>query len=159
MTQKQALNQIMQVCGHIVVLLSSDRYRGDAERQYLQQYCAAKTFDGMIDCIERYENLSQFERIFLSELSISRSYEVEKFSLIPGKLSEGIPVFLKEHGGFRPPDIFVDVRHKEISKLESLGYIQIFILWSRHSVGNTSDRRWKSGAHDSLVMGLLILSF
>ena len=127
-TQKQALNQIMQARGHVVVLLSSDHYKREAERQYLEQYCAAKTFDGMIDCIEHYKDLNRFEKIFLSELelNISRSYEVEKFSLIAGKLSEDIPVLLKEHGEGRPPDIFVDVRHNEITKLENLGYTQIF---------------------------------
>src|SRR5208282_5536183 len=54
MAQKQALNQIMQARGHLVVLLSSDRNRQDAERRYLEQYCAAKAFDGMIVCAEHY---------------------------------------------------------------------------------------------------------
>ena len=126
MAQKQALNQIMQARGHLVVLLSSERYRQDAERKYLEQYCAAKPFDGMIDCEEYYEDLSQFEKVFLSELelSISRSYEVKEFSLVPGKLTEDIPVFLKEGGG-QPLEIFIDVRHQEISKLESIGYTSI----------------------------------
>ena len=92
-TQKHALNQIMQARGHIVVLLSSDRYRSDAERQYLERYCKAKSFDGIIDCTEQYSNLTRFEKVFLSELelNISRSYEVENFSLIAGRLSEDIP--------------------------------------------------------------------
>lgn len=124
MAQKQALNQIMQARGHLVVLLSSDRNRQDAERQYLEQYCAAKPFDGIIDCTEHYKDLSRFERVFLSELelNISKSYEVKNFRLIPGKLTEDIPVFVKEYGGSQPFDIFVDVRHQEILKLESLGY-------------------------------------
>ena len=125
--QKQALNRIMQARGHLVVLLSSDRYRREAERQYLLQYCAAKPFDGMIDCVEPYEKLSRFEKIVLSELelNIKRSYGVEEFSLIPGKLTEDIPVFFKEYIGVRPPDIYVDVRHPEIAKLEYLGFTQI----------------------------------
>lgn len=124
---KQALNQIMQARGHIVVLLSSDRHRQDAERRFLEQYCAAKPFDGMIDCTEHYTNLSRFERVFLSELelNISKSYEVKNFRLIPGKLTEDILVFVKEHGGSQPIDIFVDVRHQEIAKLEDLGYSQL----------------------------------
>lgn len=125
--QKQALNQIMQARGHIVVLLSSDRHRQDAERRYLEQYCSAKPFDGMIDCTEHYEDLNRFERVFLSELelNISKSYEVRNFRLVPGKLTEDIPVFVKEHGGSQSLDIFVDVRHSEIAKLEDLGYTQI----------------------------------
>ncbi|MDX5929276.1 MULTISPECIES: ATP-binding protein [Acidiphilium] len=124
LAQKQALNQIMQARGHIVVLLSSDRQRQDAERRYLEQFCNAKPFDGMIDCTERYAELSRFERVFLSELelNISKSYEVQNFRLIAGKLTEDIPVFVKEHGSAQPIEIFVDVRHPEIVKLQDLGY-------------------------------------
>jgi molecular chaperone HtpG len=127
LAHKQALNQIMQARGHLVVLLSSDRHRQDAERRFLEQYCAAKPFDGMIDCTEYYTDLKRFERIFLSELelNISKSYEVKNVRLIPGKLTEDIPVFVKEHGDSQPIDIFVDVRHQEIAKLEDLGYSQL----------------------------------
>jgi molecular chaperone HtpG len=126
-TQKQALSQIMQARGHIVVLLSSDRHRSAAENAYLQQLCGAKPFEGMIDCVERYETLSRFERIFLSELemTIARSYEVHDSRLVAGKLTEDIPVFVKEHGGGQPIEVFVDVRHQEITKLESLGFGQV----------------------------------
>lgn len=126
-TQKQALNQIMQARGHIVVLLSSDRYRRDAEKRYLQQFCGAKPFDGIIDCTEHYETLTRFERVFLSELemTIGKSYEVHNFGLIPGKLTEDIPVFVKEHGAGQRIDIFVDVRHQEIAKLQDLGFNQL----------------------------------
>ena len=125
--QKQALNQIMQARGHLVVLLSSDRQRQNAERRYLEQFCDAKPFDGIIDCIEHYENLSRFERVFLSELEldISKSYEVRDFRLIAGKLTEDIPVFVKERGGSQAVDIFVDVRHQEVAKLKELGFTQI----------------------------------
>ena len=125
--QKQALNQIMQARGHLVVLLSSDRNRRDAERRYLERYCSAKSFDGVMGCSEHYKELTRFEKVFLSELelNISRSYEIEKFRLIPGKLTEDIPVFLSERGGSQPLDIFVNVRHSEITKLEGLGYTNI----------------------------------
>ena len=125
--QKQALNQIMQARGHLVVLLSADRRRQQAERQYLERFCSAKPFDGVIDCVEHYEELSRFEKVFLSELelNISKSYEVKSFRLLPGKLTEDIPVYVKEHGGSQSPDIFVDVRHAEIAKLEGVGYSQV----------------------------------
>ena len=126
-TQRAALNEIMQARGHVVVLLSSDRYRRDAERRFLEKFCDAKAFDGLVDCVERYSELSRFEKVVLSELelSISRSYEIAKFKVIPGRLSEDIPVLLKEFGARRPPEIIVDVRHHEITKLEALGYTQI----------------------------------
>ena len=125
--QKQALNQIMQARGHLVVILSSDLHRKKAEKQYLEQFCNAKPFDGMIDCVEYYENLSRFEKVFLSqlELNISKTYEINNFKLNPGKLTEDIPVFVKEHKGNQDIEIFVDVRHQEITKLEDLGYTQI----------------------------------
>ncbi len=125
--QKQALNQIMQARGHLVVLLSADRHRQQAERQYLEKVCAAKPFDGIIDCAEHYKDLTRFEKVVLSELelSISKSYEVKNFRLVPGRLTEDIPVFVREHSGTQPPDIFVDVRHQEIAKLEALGYSQV----------------------------------
>ena len=99
--QKQALSQIMQARGHLVVLLSSDRHRRAAERQYLESYCLAKPFDGIIDCIEYYQDLARFELVFLSELesTISRSYEVSEFRLIPGRLTEDIPCLLER----KPP--------------------------------------------------------
>ncbi len=124
--QKQALNQIMQARGHLVVILSADRFRRDAERAYLQRFCEAKAFDGIIDCVERYTNLTRFDKTFLSEVefSVTMSYEVSNYRLIPGKLTEDIPVFVKEHGSNQPIDIFVDVRHREITKLEPLGYGQ-----------------------------------
>ena len=126
-TQKQALNQVMQARGHIVVLLSSDRYRREAEKRYLEKFCGAKPFDGMIDCTEIYEDLTRFERVFLSELelNISKTYEVQNFHLIAGHLTEDIPAFVKEYAGNKAIDIFVDVRHGEVTKLEGLGYSQL----------------------------------
>lgn len=123
-TQKQALNQVMQARGHIVVLLSSDRHRQQAERQYLEKYCSAKAFDGVIACQEHYDDLSRFEKVFLSELeqTISKAYEIENFRLIPGNLTEDVPVFVKEASAGQTLNIFVDVRHSEIVKLEALGY-------------------------------------
>ncbi|MDP9177789.1 MAG: ATP-binding protein, partial [Gemmatimonadota bacterium] len=147
LAQKQALNQIMHARGHIVVLLSADGKRREVERRYLEQFCSARAFDGIIDCTEHYAQLSRFEKVFLSEveLNISRSYEVKDFRLIPGKLTEDIPVFVKEIGGNQPPDIFVDVRHQEIAKLESVGYGQILYslvsTFCREYLG-TSLKKW-----------------
>ena len=124
--QKQTLHQIMQARGHTVVILSSDRYRQRAERRYLETYCSAKPLDGMVECSERYEDLTLFERFFLSELegNISRSYEIDDFVLTPGRLTEDIPVLVEERSG-RSLEIFVDVRHSEITQLEPLGFTSI----------------------------------
>ena len=121
--RKQALSQVMQAQGHIVVQLSADRHRQVAERNYLEQYCGAKAFDGVVDCVEVYDDLSIFERVFLSEVerNIMRSYEIRDFDLIAGRLTEDIPSFVKEKGGHGRVDIIVDVRHPEVTKLKDLG--------------------------------------
>ena len=122
-TQKHSLNQVMQAQGHVVVQLASDRHRRAAEERYLREYCDAERFDGMIDCAEVYEDLSRFERVFLSEVEqyISRSYEILDYNVISGRLTEDIPTFVKERRGKNAVDVFVDVRHVEVKKLEILG--------------------------------------
>lgn len=121
--KNQALSQIMQAQGHVVVQLSADRYRQAAERSYLEQYCGGKPFDGVVDCADVYDDLTVFERVFLSEVerNIMRSYEIRDFDLIAGKLTEDIPSFVKEKGGVRGVEIIVDVRHTEVTKLKDLG--------------------------------------
>ena len=121
--QKHALNQVMQARGHIVVQLSSNRFRREAERIYLERNCLAKPFDGMIECARAYQNLNRFERIFLSEIeqNISKSYEVRDFNLVAGQLTEDLPAFVKARTGNQPIEIYVDVRHAEVTKLERLG--------------------------------------
>ena len=122
-TQKQALNQIMQARGHIIVQLSGDRYRREAEKRYLEMYCGAKPFDGMIDCAEIYSNMTRFENVFLSEIeqNISSSYEITNFKLIAGRLTEDIPALVKVRSDNQPIEIIVDVRHGEVKKLKGLG--------------------------------------
>lgn len=161
--QKQALSQIMQARGHLVVLLSSDRHRRAAERQYLENYCSAKPFDGIIDCTEYYQGLTRFEMIFLSELesTISRSYEVSDFRLIPGKLTEDIPVFLREIRRGQPLEIFVDVRHPEITKLEVLGFTSIlYSLISAfcHEYLGPSLKKWSPRFFGDGALNLELLS-
>ena len=161
--QKQALSQIMQASGHLVVLLSSDRNRRAAERQYLENYCSAKPFDGIIDCAEYYEGLNRFEMIFLSELesTISRSYEVSDFRLVPGKLTEDIPVFLRETRRGQPLDIFVDVRHPEITKLEVLGFTSILyslISTFCHEYLGPSLKKWSPRFFGDGALNLELLS-
>lgn len=161
--QKQALNQIMQARGHMVVLLSADGYRREAERRYLEQYCAAKAFDGMIDFVEHYKDLSRFEKVFLSELelNISKSYEVRTLRLTPGKLTEDIPVFVREHGGSQALDIYVDVRHPEIAKLEELGYSQILyslIATFCHEYLGPSLKKWSPRFFGDGALNLDLLS-
>jgi hypothetical protein len=161
--QKQALNQIMQARGHIVVLLSADTYRRDAERRYLEQYCAARAFDGMIEIVEHYKDLTRFEKVFLGELelNITKSYEVRALKLIPGKLTEDIPVFVREPAGGHGLDVFVDVRHPEIGKLQELGFTQILyslISTFCHEYLGASLKRWSPRFFGDGALNLDLLS-
>jgi hypothetical protein len=127
-SKNKALSQILQTRGHAVVQLPGDRDKLIAVREYLTTYCAAEPFDGRIECTETYEDLRLFEKAFLSELeqTIVSGYDVVSARLIPGRLTEDVPVYAPESGG---PDltIYVDVRHSEISKLEQLGITPLFM--------------------------------
>ena len=146
-TKKQALNQIMQARGHIVVQLSGDRFRRRAERLYLERYCAAKPFDGIVDCAEIYSDTTRFEKVVLAQVeqNISNSYEITNFRLIPGNLTEDIPAFVKERSGNRPIEIFIDVRHAEVKKLKRLGLsplmYSIISVFCREYIG-PSLKKW-----------------
>lgn len=161
--QKQALNQIMQARGHIVVLLSGDANRRSAEQQYLERYCSAKPFDGMIDIIEPYAELTRFHKFFLSELefNVNKSYEVRALRLLPGKLTEDIPVFVREYGKDKGLDILVDVKHPEIAKLEALGYTPIlYSLVSTfcHEYLGPSLKKWSPRFFGNGALNLDLLS-
>ena len=127
-SQKHALNQVMLARGHIVVQLASDRHRRDAERRYLEDFCNAKPFDGMITCAEVYESHSRFERVFLAEVeqNISKSYEIKDYKIVAGKLTEDLPTFVKERSGNKTLEVIVDVRHSEVRKLEAIGLNPVF---------------------------------
>jgi molecular chaperone HtpG len=121
--QKQALSSIMQARGNVVVLLPSDSWKQRAVRAFLESECQAKSFSGVVELSEVYKELDRFEKMFLSQMetTIYESYEVELVRLIAGRLTEDIPVFIREESR-RPLEIYVDVRHPEISKLRSLGF-------------------------------------
>ena len=116
------LSHLLQTRGHIVVQLPYDNHKQRAVREFLIKFCAAESFEGRVECVETYDGLSRFEKYFLSELeeSILGSFEVTTANLIPGRLSEDIPVCVSDSKE-QDLTIFVDVRHSEIAKLESLG--------------------------------------
>jgi molecular chaperone HtpG len=122
--QKQALSQIMHARGNLVVMLPQDRHKMKAVQRFLDQYCGAKCFSGMVEATELYHALDRFEQAFLSELemTIREAYDVKQLNLIPGKLTEDIPVFLADESTKGTLEILVDVRHGEVSKLRTLGF-------------------------------------
>ena len=126
-SQNRSLSQILQARGHLVVQLPADRDKQLAVRDYLTSLCKAEAFEGRIECSEVYESLSRFEKAFLAEMeeTIIRGYDVSGVKLVPGSLTEDIPVYVPAAGGSELT-IFVDVRHAEISKLERLGITALF---------------------------------
>ena len=127
---KQDLNQAMQARGHIVVMLSGDRYRREAEKKYLEKFCGARPFDGIIDCAEVYADLTRFELAFLSglETNVFRSYEIEDIHMIAGRLTEDIPVFVKERSGNKPIDYICGCPSWRDYQTEGAWIYSIFLL-------------------------------
>lgn len=121
--QKHALSQIMQARGNVVVLLPADRNKQRAVTRFLEKECNGKPFSGIVEVVERYDRLSRFELLFLSEVekNITELYELKDIRLVPGRLTEDIPVYLSDERATNPVEISVDVRHPEITKLECLG--------------------------------------
>jgi molecular chaperone HtpG len=122
--QKQALSQIMQARGNLVVLLQGDRYRQNAVQAYLTSFCHAKPFSGIVEFQEKYTALDRFERVFISELemTIQSEFDIRDIEFTTGKLTEDIPVYIAEDRTVRPLRIAVDVRHAEVAKLRKLDF-------------------------------------
>ena len=121
------LAHLLQARGHIVVQLPYDSHKQRAVREFLIQFCSGESFDGRVECLETYSDLTRFEKYFLSELeeTILGTFEVKTTNLVAGRLSEDIPVCANDTKS-RNLTIFVDVRHSEITKLESLGINSLF---------------------------------
>lgn len=120
--QKKALSDIMLARGHIVVIMPGDTKKSQAIQKYLELKCDAKRFDGIVECIQEYQDLDRFELFFLSELElcISSTYDCSKVALIAGKLSEDLPVYIKDPSA-KSLAIYVDTQHQEVTKLQSVG--------------------------------------
>jgi hypothetical protein len=142
-SQKQALNQIMQARGNMVVILPADRWKQKAVQRYLEINCNAKQFEGIVECIDIYSDLSRFELFFMSEVetNIIETYDIPHVRIIPGKLTEDIPVFIREDQSKGELVLNLDVRHPEITKLEVLGFSQIMYsmvaVFCREYLGST----------------------
>lgn len=121
------LAHLLQTRGNVVVQLPSDNHKRQAVTEFLTTYCGAKPLDGRVECLETYQAATRFEKLFLAELeeTILSSFEVQSAELVPGRLSEDIPVYAAENldGNLT---IFVDVRHEEVTKLERLGVTNLF---------------------------------
>lgn len=141
-SKNKSLSQLLQTRGHAVVQLPADNDKQIAVRQYLTNYCDASSFEGRIECTETYQTLTLFEKAFLAEVeqTIVSAYDVNTARLIPGKLTEDVPVFVAEGSG-SDLTIYVDVRHSEITKLEKLGISTLFMsvvaAFCREYLGST----------------------
>ena len=123
------LSDILQTRGHIVVHLPGDNHKAAAIQEYLASIGAIH-LSGHVECKEEYTDLSRFEKAFLSELAetIADVYQVQEVSLIPGSLTEDIPVFVANSAldTRAPLRIYLDSRHPEVKKLAQLGMTSLF---------------------------------
>lgn len=118
---QEDLLEVLHASGNRVVLLSSDGHRLKAERSYLEKYCEARPYEGLVQVKERYDQLTSFEIAFLSEMeyAIASRYEVRNVHLEPAAITGGVPVFASDPKAARLR-IIVDVRHPDIAKLKQL---------------------------------------
>ena len=139
--------EVLQAKGDVVVSVSGDRNRRKAEISYLSQRCKANTFDNLIERLEPYVELDEFERALLAELdmAIKRLYQPETFTFFPGKLTLDVPIFWSEKKELGKTVVYVDTKHGEFEKLRPLGYTPL--LWSmieafsREYLGDTLKKR------------------
>lgn len=126
-SRNQQLAHLLQARGHIVVKLPYDAHKQQAIRGFLSRFCSGESLEGRIECLEKYDDLTRFEKYFLSELeeSIHRAFGIKTANLVAGRLSEDIPVCVHKNKN-RTLTIYVDVRHPEISKLKVLGIDSLF---------------------------------
>ena len=126
-TRKPALNKALQAAGHLVVQLPADVHKRAAVREFLEGQCGAQQFEGQIECLEEYNDLSRFEMALLAELEevILASYDLPSAVIVPGRLTEDVPVYVRSGAG-KCLTVFVDTRHAEVTKLEGLGITPLF---------------------------------
>ena len=60
----------------------------------MESQCGAQRFEGQIECLEEYKDLSRFEMALLAELEevILASYDLPSAGIVPGRLTEDVPV-------------------------------------------------------------------
>ena len=126
-TRKPALNKALQAAGHLVVQLPADRHKRAAVQEFLESQCGAQRFEGQIECLEEYKDLSRFEMALLAELEevILASYDLPSAAIVAGRLTEYVPVYVRSEAG-KCLTVFVDTRHAEVTKLEGLGITPLF---------------------------------
>ena len=123
------LINVLRIRGHTVLNLPSDPHKSAAIRDFLSGI-GANDLTGQVECTEEYNELSRFEKAFLGELTetISDVYQVKTVRLVPGSLTEDIPIFVANptSSSNTALRIYVDVRHSEIGKLTRLGMTSLF---------------------------------
>ncbi|MBK7417596.1 MAG: ATP-binding protein [Nitrospira sp.] len=150
--------EVLQARGHVILALSSNRDRRNAEIAYLRSYCSGEQFDNLIECIEPYEKLERFDQAVLAELdfAIKRLFNPSPYSFVAGKLTLDAPIYWSDKKDGGKSVVFVDTRHGEFLKLKPLGFSGLF--WSmieafcREYLGDTLKRQspkfFGSGAID-----------
>ena len=139
--------EVLQAKGDVVISASVDRNRRRAEVRYLVERCKATKFDNLIERLEPYMDLDEFERALLAELdmAIRRLFQPEAFTFLPGKLTLDVPIFWSDKKEAGKTLVYVDTKHGEFEKLRPLGYTPL--LWSmieafsREYLGDTLKKR------------------
>lgn len=150
--------EVLAARGYFIVRLSGNRPRRQAEVAYLTAFCEGRELDGLIECLEVYDNLDTFEKSIISELDfcIRKLFKPPEFKFVTGRLTLDTPIFWTGKKDKNAIVVLVDPKHGEFLKLKPLGYSGLF--WSmieafcREYLGDTLKRQgvklFGSGAID-----------
>jgi hypothetical protein len=96
-TKNAALNHTLLTKGHLLIMLSQDHDRQLCEQEYLEQFCGARSFEGVVEIEHVYTDLDRFERIVISqvEVYINQAYEIPNVRIITGKLTDTLPATVR----------------------------------------------------------------
>jgi len=145
--QRNATTDVLTARGSIIVRLSGNWQRRQAEMAFLHDYCGAQELDSLIECLEVYTELDPFEKAVLSELdlAIRKLFRPPEFRLVAGRLTFETPIFWSARKEAGATVVYADPRHGELLKLKPLGYSALF--WSmvevfcREYLGDTLKRQ------------------
>ena len=96
-SRNKRLAHLLQTRGHTVVQLPSDAHQAaELSASSWSSHCSAEPFEGRVECLESYTELTRFEKLFLSELeeTILGAFEVTSAELSAGPTLRGHPGLL-----------------------------------------------------------------
>jgi len=121
---KTAASEVLTARGHVIIKISTNPQRRQAEEVYLTRFCNGERFDNLLECLEIYSELDRFEKTIVSELDyvIRKLFNPPSYKFVTGKLSLDAPIYWSNKKESGKTIVFLDTKHGEFQKLKPLGY-------------------------------------